>query len=1024
MRPRIVLASVLALTVTASAATAQPVNTLDLRSLFNQAPASSVARRTVYDTLVAATCLQGIVNRDGPNLYLFHVLSVVDGSIDTDQLWFDRLSDPVVGAGILDGRPIEPLADLETAIDTWASHIQGLVVWDENVPATVNAAFAAAGADDLIAVRWDAGPSSLYQKLRLKFPVKVWLVNQNGSSRFLDNQGGASVPDTSRQTSQSAKADAYVWALENYLKPGRLSPTEFGWMLDARWISDPNDYNGNPTATNQWQIPNRDFLVARRGMPFDLSPWDDVAATDDPGQPVGTDPAVLRELMAAGRAAAGDEVITIRGFFGWQFKYTTLQGLPAGHEPVMGEWTGVRLVSPYAAGLDADAPGVATMANASFFSHVPLDEIPEPQRRPTPEDLVGAGLLSGLASNGGFEDGEASWVVNLTNHVVYTDPAAGPPKARTGLRYLECNTSAVGDDTQDNLYRDGPAVSTGDRVTLRAFVRAPAGAVAGELVLWAMGGTQESASTAFTAGANWSEVRTVLDVHNAGHVATRGQLYLRTAGTNLDVDDVAFYVGDAAAGQVEPANYVLWFMGDYDAAAWTYAFTPVTWDHPGRGVVPFAWDFSGHIATRFPPFYRHALATRTPRDYFVGADSGPGYGNPGVMDANARRIWAKAGVRAARRLDTSQAWILNPLDPLDAQHMDAVTPFCGDGVLLMSQGGVSTPSIVANAPVIALSNADGTTTTELESWVLNATPDDPGQGTFLSPRVVLRATTNIAAVSRNLVNSQPTRRYRFVDPFSFFALARRQMGGANTHRASFREVTVPAVVATNATAPISLRVRNDGWETWQAAGPNAYRVGIHLADSSPDPGALPTDPAGYPVRIALPSDVVPGEEITLSADVPAANHAGRWTIQLDVVQEGVTWFETRGDIPAQRSLAVVDPLPDGGLPEAGPDGAYPESGTPDAAVEDGPVGDGEGGSGGTGTMDAGTTDGAAAGDASADASTGGSRPSAAGDEGGGCSCRMHPERLGTGWWLAMLAMLALVRRRETSVRDAGAAQPR
>jgi hypothetical protein len=71
----------------------------------------------------------------------------------------------------------------------------------------------------------------------------------------------------------------------------------------------------------------------------------------------------------------------------------------------MGEWTSVQLVSPWAVGLDADAPGVATMANASFFSHVPLEQNVEPQPRPTPEDLVGAGFLSGLAGNGGFEDG-------------------------------------------------------------------------------------------------------------------------------------------------------------------------------------------------------------------------------------------------------------------------------------------------------------------------------------------------------------------------------------------------------------------------------------------------------------------------------------------------------------------------------------------------------------------------------------------------------------------------------------------
>jgi hypothetical protein len=801
------LALALPLLASTASSAAEPVRTLDLRSLFGSAPTDIAARRSAYDTLVAAACIQGLANRAGPNLYLFYVTSVVDGSIDTDQLWFDRIKSSPVGAGILDGRAVQPLANVEDALQAYAPLVKGLVAWDEKVPATVNAAFTAAAADDLVAVRWDASPSSFFQKLKAKYPVKVWLVEQDGSSRFRDKQGNAPVPDLTRQTSQSAKADAHVWALEKYLKaPGKLDPTEFGYMLDARWVLDPKDFNGNVAATDQLQISNRDWLVARRGMPFDLSPWSDVAATDDPGQPVGTDVAILKELMAAARAAAGGEVITIRGFFAWQFKYTKLEGLPPAYEPVLGEWTSVRVVSPWAAGLDADAPSVATMANASFHQHVPLDEVPEPQPRPTPEDLVGAGFLGGLAGNGGFEDGEAGWVAHLTNHVVYTDALPGPPTARTGMRWLECNTAAVGDDMQDNLYRDGPGVGAGQRVTLRAFVRAPAAPVKGELVIWALGGAQESAATSFTAGAQWAEVRATLDVKSGGHTSTRGQIYLRTAGANLDVDDVAFYAGDAAAGKVEPATYMLWFVGDYDAASWIYELTPAIWDKPGRGIVPFAWDFSPHVATRFPPFFRHALATRTRRDFFIGADSGPGYGNPSQMDAAARAIWRRAGVRAARRLDVSSVWVLNPLDPIDAAHLEAVTPFAGDGVLIQAPGGsVTTPSIVDHAPVLWLDNAEGDSPAKLASWVLGATPSSPTQPAFRAARVVLRSNADLVNATRDLVTQQGSRKLRFVDPYTYFELARHQLGGSNRHRASVRSVALESPVARGAKAHLSLK---------------------------------------------------------------------------------------------------------------------------------------------------------------------------------------------------------------------------
>lgn len=975
----------------------EPVRTLDLRSLFSSSPPDIESRRQSYDTLVAAACVQGIANRAAPNLYLFYTLSVVDGSIDTDQLWWDRLNDPGVGGGVIAGRPIEALVDLDAAIDAYAPLIQGLAVWDERVPATVNAAFAAAGAQDLIAVRWDASPASQYKRLSARFPVVVSLVGADGSSRFLDDQGTALVPDTTRQTSQSAKADSYVWTLENLSKvPGTVSPTEFGWMLDATWIANPNDYAGNPSATNQWQLPNRDWLIAKRGIPFDLSPWDDVAATDDPGQPVGTDPAILRELLSAGRAAAGDEAITIRGFFAWQFKYTDLQGLPADHHPVMGEWTGVRAVSPYAAGLDADAPGMATMANASFYMHVPLEETPAPQRRPTAEDLVGEGFLSGLAPNGGFEDGESSWVMHVTNHVVYTEFGAPPARSHGGLRFLECNTTAVGDDLQDNLYRDGAPAAPGQRVTLRAFVRAPGGPTQGELVIWAMGGTLESISVPFTADSTWKEVRATLDVAQAGHTSTRGQLYLRTANSNLDVDDVAFYVGDPSAGAVEPANYTLWFVGDYDAAAWLYAVTPVTWDRPGRGIVPFAWDFSGQLASRFPIFFRHALATRTERDFFIGADSGPGYGNPSQMDAQARAIWAKAGVRAARRLDVSSAWILNPLDPVDATHLGAVTPFCGDGVLLMAPpGGVAVPSIVDHAPIVALDNLAGDTVAGMAASVLGGAPA-PSQPAFRAWRVVLKQNSDLVDVSRDLVDSHSDRKVRFVDPFTFFYLARKQMGGDNAHRASYTAVQWDSPVASGQMSHVTLRVRNDGWETWRAAPPNQYRLGLHVADKAPDPRALPSDPAGYPVRLSLPHDVIPGAEVELQADLPPRTEPRTYVVQADMVEEGVTWFETAGDIPLQRSLVVSDTAADAGTSDAAADAAGADAG------QDGSL---DASADATKPSDAGQPEGGGLGDSGAHGAG-----SATGDDGCGCEVAVgsEPAAGSLGLW-GLLVASALLR---------------
>ena len=880
-----------------------PVYTLDLRSLEGSAPADLPTRRAQYDLLTAVACVQGIVNRTAPNLYLFYKSA---GGTDIDQLWLTRLADPAIGADILTGRTITPLASLDAVLDTFPTAIKGLAVWDERVPASVNAAFTAAGADDLIAVRFDADPASLYSKLKARgLPVTVSLVNPDGTSRFKDDQGAGLVPDTARQTSQSAKADVYVWAIEKYLKPGKLNPTELGTMLDAFWLAHPGDYNGNLQPTGQLQLPNRDWLVAKRGLPFDLSPWDDVAATDDPGQPIGTDPAITREIVSAARAKAADQIISVRGFFAWHFKYTTLEGLPAGHEPVMGEWTSVKLISPFAAGLDADAPGHATMANASFFMHVPLSTTPPPQHRPTPEDLIGNGFLKGLAGNGGFEDGLDGWVPHTTNRLVFTDDVASGPRAHGGLRYLRVNTAAVGADDQDNLYRDGRATAPGEKVTLRAFVRAAAGTVTGELVIWGIGGTAESASTPFTATAQWQEVRTTLTIAQAGHLATRAQIYLRTANANLELDDVAFYAGDAASSAIEPANYFLWYVGDFDAASWSYAFSPSVWDAPGRGIVPLAWGFSGHVAPRVPMFFRHLLATRTERDFFVGADNGPGYGNPSQMAAPAREIWANAGVQASRILDTSMGWVLDPLAPIDAAHLTATTPYFGDGVLLMTaRGGVANGSLVDHAPVVSLGNLDGTTDAEKINGVLAAVGGAPAAPRFTSLRTVLPNVNGLVNVTNALVTQHGDRKIRVVDPMSFFALARRQFGGDNEHRASYVKLTLAQPLQVGHPITGTLTVRNDSWHTWPEAGANPVHLGFSVTKKAPRARTL-NQLGDYQTRVSLPNDVLPGAEATVSFTLPAPTVAGAQTLQIDLVEEGVTWFETAGDIPLQTALAVV-----------------------------------------------------------------------------------------------------------------------
>ncbi|MGQ9525390.1 MAG: GxGYxYP domain-containing protein [Armatimonadota bacterium] len=340
-------------------------------------------REKAFDEAHLVACLQGIVNRGGPRLYLD---AIHDGGRSIDLYWLDKLTKP---GGWLHGRGLERIDSLEALIRRFRRSVRGVVVWDPSVPATSNAASTAAGCENLLPIRYDRDPDSLFSRLVLsgpKLPVKVWLVSRDGTSMFT---GTGTVPGTSRRSMGSAKADVYVWAIERYLKPGRCSDRHLAYYIDGAWLANPR------AGGSVWNhtLTNHDYFVARRAFFFDLSPWDDEPATDDPSQPLGTDVAVLKEiLLTVYRNNGGRKMCHIGGFVPWAFKYTDAAG--GKHEGVPSEWRFSEIISAYNAYLDADALGIGAMANASFYAHYPLKpRYVQPNPAASVEDLKRRGFI-------------------------------------------------------------------------------------------------------------------------------------------------------------------------------------------------------------------------------------------------------------------------------------------------------------------------------------------------------------------------------------------------------------------------------------------------------------------------------------------------------------------------------------------------------------------------------------------------------------------------------------------------------
>ncbi|MBR5395393.1 MAG: hypothetical protein IK144_10000 [Bacteroidaceae bacterium] len=353
---------------------------LNLRHLNQVDYADSAAVLAMWDELHAASTLQGIVNRKKPRLYVDYV---VNGQKAIDAHWWRLYRRK---GEWLSGRDTLTLFSVEEAVAHFSGELRGVVAYDSHVPSTSNVASAVAGIENLVAVRYDKAPGSLYSRLCLsepKLPVRVWLVREDGTPLFT---GEGTLPGCKRASSGSVKCDPYLWFIEQYMKTGRCPARCAGYYPDQMWRSMPSRVN-----CNHHQLTNHDFFVSRKGFFFDLSPWGDEPATDDPSQPLGADLRTLQELLhTADSLGKGEKMCHIGGFPAWAFKYT--QRVGGKHEDVATEWQFSELISHYNAFKDADAIDLGAQANASFWQHFPLRKR-YPQSWVKRKDLQARGLL-------------------------------------------------------------------------------------------------------------------------------------------------------------------------------------------------------------------------------------------------------------------------------------------------------------------------------------------------------------------------------------------------------------------------------------------------------------------------------------------------------------------------------------------------------------------------------------------------------------------------------------------------------
>lgn len=85
---------------------------------------------------------------------------------------------------------------------------------------------------------------------------------------------------------------------------------------------------------------------------------------------------------------------------------------------------------------------------------------------------------------------------------------------------------------------------------------------------------------------------------------------------------------------------------------------------------------------------------------------------------------------------------------------------------------------------------------------------------------------------------------------------------------------------------IKVNVKNNGTMVWTPAEKNGVDLSYHILNNN--------KAINEGQRASLPGNVETGQEVSLDLKVKAPNQPGKYNLELDMVQENVTWFKEKG----------------------------------------------------------------------------------------------------------------------------------
>ena len=238
--------------------------------------------------------------------------------------------------------------------------------------------------------------------------------------------------------------------------------------------------------------------------------------------------------------------------------------------------------------------------------------------------------------------------------------------------------------------------------------------------------------------------------------------------------------------------YLLYYMGDYDSSAWLKKWVPTLWSDSGKGSMPMMWSFNPNLSDRMPPAFNYVYSHMDKNDYFVAGDSGPGYIIPGGLyqstcperpNPDGDKAWIAYAKPYMQKFDMDIVGFIingtykmntvimkdyNQIAPVGSFHNDSSKPLkvVGGVPYVYLKNGVGNPGDYENS-------AKG-----MYSYLVN----NMSGYNFGAFRTICWTPSQIKALSDAFLSYAKTqdssKTYKFVDPYTYFAMIRQSGQGA------------------------------------------------------------------------------------------------------------------------------------------------------------------------------------------------------------------------------------------------------